>query len=167
MAPFRFRYEIEAGRVDIKANAFSSKWEDLADLLARGVMVAYLGDTNEDESESAKNILERRARENQGYGASTRWSIQARSKTELSLVLQALPRPAGLLRRDARLNTDRCAAIELARFPLETSLQTEGPCVGPIPILFAKDTEATEAALSKDPENIHPGNFAPTGFNKP
>jgi hypothetical protein len=164
MAPFRFRYETEAGRVEIKANAFSSKWEDWSDQLARGTLVAFQGHTNTDVSQAARTILDRKAQENQGFGASSRWSIQAKNKTELSLVLQALPKPAGALRRDARLNNDRCGAVELARFPLETSFQTDGPCKGPIPVLFAKDPEATEAALSKEPENLHPGKKI--GFKK-
>lgn len=154
---YRIRYEIEAGRIDIKPNAYSSKWEDLSELLARGVLVAYHGHEKTEKTREIREILERKHKEDPNFGTSLRWNVQAKNKDELSLVLQALPRPAGFLRRDARLNTDRCTAVELARLPLETSMQTEGPCRGPLPILFSRNPEATEASLAKDPGNLYPG----------
>jgi len=154
---FRFRYEVQAGRVDIKLNAFSTKWEDWGELLARGSLVAYEGNSTEDRSQEVREFLTKKNSEDPSFGASLRWIIQARSRTGLDLVLQGLPRPAGHLRRDARLTTDHCGAVELARIPLETNMRGEAPCCGPEPILFAKDPTATSAALASDPQILHTG----------
>jgi hypothetical protein len=141
--------------VDIKLNAFSTKWEDWGELLARGSLVAYEGNSTEDRSQEVREFLTKKNSEDPSFGASLRWIIQARSRTGLDLVLQGLPRPAGHLRRG--LTTDHCGAVELARIPLETNMRGEAPCCGPEPILFAKDPTATSAALASDPQILHIG----------
>jgi hypothetical protein len=42
--------------VDIKLNAFSTKWEDWGELLARGSLVAYEGNSTEDRSQEVREF---------------------------------------------------------------------------------------------------------------
>jgi len=118
---YRFHYEIEAGRIEIRENAFTAKWEDLEELLARGQLVAFLGSSKEDVTDEVQVLLSERSKADPLFGASLRWSVQARTSQELFLVLQFLPGPARQLRMNSKLNTDTCGAVEVARILLTIS----------------------------------------------
>jgi hypothetical protein len=50
----RFRYEIEAKDVDFRVNTFTSKWEDMEDMLARGTLSAFNTTTDDDITEDVR-----------------------------------------------------------------------------------------------------------------
>jgi hypothetical protein len=154
---YRFRYEIDPARIDIRPNALTSKWEDWEELLARGNLIAFEGANNDDVTTDVRKLLHAKISSNPDFGAALRWGIQAIDDKQLKCVLQALPRPAGFLRRDARLNTDFCGAIELSSHKIVIPFQTDRPCRGPIPILFSRDVEKTKEELTTHPEHLHPG----------
>ena len=161
---FRFRYEIDTARIDIRPNSLTSKWEDWEELLARGVLVAYKGDDQDDVTVDVRKILHAKITNDPEIGAALRWSVQARGdrrNVDLWLVLQGLPRPAGYLRKDARFNTDHCGAIEVMATKLAVSFQEDEPCQGPIPVLFSRDVEKTKKELAANPELLHPGKILP------
>jgi hypothetical protein len=149
-----FLYEIEADRLEIRPNATSSKWEDFEELLGRGTVIAIKTSSNEDITPDIRKRLHGKKTSPPSFGAALRWSLQAKHADHLTLVLQCLPRSAGMLRRDARLYTDFAGAIELARLRVETPMRLDEPCRGPIPILFARDPDLTRENLLSHPENL-------------
>jgi hypothetical protein len=142
--PYRFRFEMDPSQIDIRPNCLTSKWEDWEELLARGTLVAYLGAGTNDMSTEVRRLLHSKASTTPEFGAALRWGIQARGEEDLRCVLKCLPRPAGFLRRDARLNTDYCGAIELSATRIEIPQKKDRPCKGPIPILFTRDVEKAQ-----------------------
>jgi len=154
---YRFKFEVRAEDIDLRANAFTSKWEDLDDLLAHGTVIAFEANSNEEENATVRKILEEAKTADKDVGASLRWCLQSNEKKGLKLVLQSLPRPANRLKKDPRLAADACATIHLQTFPLTTDMCTDFPCLGPQPILFARDPEAVQAILKKSPEAVHIG----------
>ncbi len=52
---------------------------------------------------------------------------------------------------------DEAGAIHLEEVEVVADLKKEGACRGPIPVLFARDPEAREAALALHQEKILPG----------
>jgi hypothetical protein len=156
---FRFRYEIDPSRIDIRPNSFAAKWEDWEELLARGNLVAYDGSTTNDVTSEVRKLLHSKVSSNPELGAALRWCIQAKGDTEIRAVLQSLPRPAGYLRKDSRLTTDFCGAIELFTTRLRIPLQEDQPCRGPIPVLFSRDVDKAKDALISQPEQLHQGMY--------
>jgi hypothetical protein len=154
---FRFVLQIEAANIEIRPNTTSSKWEDVEDMLARGLLVAHHGAETADRSAEARRVLHDKRASHPEVGASLRWSVQAPNASSMSLVLQGLPRPASFLRRDARLTSDICGAVEIARFHLAIPFEAEGPYTGPVPILFSRGPDLSRQELDDHPENIFPG----------
>ena len=157
---FRFRYEMDPARIDIRSNSLISRWEDWEELIARGTLVAFEGSSSVDSSHDVRKILQAKVTADKNFGAAIRWGIQAREPSELWLVIQFLPRSAGYLKKEPRLTSEICGAMEIAAMKLSTSIQLEDPGRGPIPTLFSRDVEATSEVLSDDPDLLHPG----TGF---
>ena len=156
---FRFRYEIRPEDIDLRPNTFSSKWEDVDDLLAQGTIYAFEGDKKEEKNNIAREMLDAAKHLDTNNGASLRWCVQAEGNRSLKLVLQCLPRPASHLKKDSRLAADMAACINLQTFVLQTNISDEEPCCGPKPVLFARDPEAVAGILEEHPEKIHAGNF--------
>jgi len=154
---FRFKYEVRPEDIDLRTNAFTSKWEDLDDLLAHETVSAFEADSNEEENATVRKILESAKSTDKDLGASLRWSLQSNDKKGLKLVLQSLPRPANRLKKDPRLAADSCSTIHLQTFPVNTLMCADFPCLGPQPVLFARDPEAVQSILKKSPEAVHTG----------
>ena len=91
------------------------------------------------------------------FGAALRWSIQARGHGEMYAVLQGLPRPAGSLRQDGRFTTAYSAGLDLAVIKLAMKINRDGPCKGPVPILFSRDVDKTKTELKDKPTNLTGG----------
>jgi len=155
--PFLFRYSADADTIDIRANAFSSKWEDFEDLLARGFISAFRSGQKEDKSADVRKIMEDVRKADQNFGASLRWAVQAKEDDSLKLSLQCLPRAASRLKRDSKLCTDECPTIILESMTAVTDFTTDGPCQGPKPILFAREPETAKKALTENPDNLYTG----------
>jgi|688.fasta_scaffold98669_1 hypothetical protein len=155
--PFRFRYEINSARIDIRPNTLSSKWEDWEEMVMRQSLVPFHGSGHDDATAEVKKIIRAKVTANGEFGASLRWNIQARSLNTVWVVLQCLPRSAGFLRKDLRLCTDHCGAIELLAVKLDIPCNPERPCAGPIPVIFSRDEEKTRAELTDNPALLHPG----------
>ena len=154
---FRFRYEINSARIDIRPNTLSSKWEDWEEMVMRQSLVPFHGSGHDDATAEVKKIIRAKVTANGEFGASLRWNIQARSLNTVWVVLQCLPRSAGFLRKDLRLCTDHCGAIELLAVKLDIPCNPERPCAGPIPVIFSRDEEKTRAELTDNPALLHPG----------
>lgn len=157
--PFHFRYSVDTDNIDIKANAFSSKWQDFEDLLARGFISAFRSGQKEDKTTDVRKIMEDVGKSDQNFGASLRWAVQAKEDDSIKLSLQCLPRAASRLKRDSKLCTDECPSIILESVTAVTNFTTEGPCQGPKPILFARDPEAVKKTLTEHPNNLYTGRY--------
>ena len=155
--PFYFRYSVDADTIDIRANAFSSKWEDFTDLLARGFISAFRNGQKEDSTTDVRRILEDVKKADQTFGAALRWAVQAKEDDSLKLSLQCLPKSACRLKRDSKLCTDDCPTIILESVTVVTDFNMEGPCRGPKPILFTREPEMVKKALTDNPSNLHTG----------
>ena len=156
---FRFRYEIRPEDIDLRPNTFSSRWEDVDDLLAQGTINAYEGEHRDEKNSIARKMLDAARHLDTNNGASLRWCVQAEGNRGLKLVLQCLPRPASQLKKDSRLAADTATCINLQSFELQSVCSDDQPCCGPKPVLFARDPEAVAAILQEHPEKIHTGNL--------
>ena len=157
---FRFRFEVAAEEVDLRANAFTSRWEDLDDLLAHGSISAFEADSSEEKNNIVRSILEAGRNIDRDTGASLRWCIQPDGRDKLKLVLQCLPSPASRLKKDSKLSADDISCINLQCFKLKTTFCQDPATRGPKPVLFARDPEAVKTLLTKEPENLHEGNVS-------
>jgi hypothetical protein len=156
----RFRYEVNAAQIEIRPNALASKWEDWEELVIRETLVPIkdLGITV--VTTEVKKLLRDKMTKCVEFGASLRWSLQARGAGEMWLVLQGLPRPAGFLRRDQRYCTDYTAGIKLHAIKLDVPCNPDRTCMGPIPVLFTRDEDKTKEELTDKPELLPPGKSA-------
>jgi hypothetical protein len=153
----RFRYETEAKDVDFRVNTFTSKWEDMEYMLARCTLSAFNATTDDNITEDIRKSWDQTKQANHDFGATLRWSLQAKGTTGLQLVLQALPLPASKLRRDARLATDSALTIVVQTYHAKTTFEDQRPCVGPKPVLFARDPVLVKRILAEHPERLYPG----------
>jgi len=168
MHRFRFRYELQAHDIDIRSNAFNSKWENWEELLARGTLTAFSGKNTTDVTSDVRKFFLQKLESRPEFGAALRWSIQARGGEGLWAILQSLPRPAGFLRKDARFTTDYCGAIDVAAIKLTVAFNPDNPCRGPIPTLFSRDVNKTVEELTDNPELLCPGKISKKlRLNKP
>ncbi len=157
---YQLRYQLRGEDIELKPNALASKWEDVDVLLGRGVLMAMkAGDlTDRTEEFRAKLAAEKEADPN--FGAAVRWGVQAANHRGLKLVLQGLPGGARRLRSEPLLAADEAEAITLQSLDTEADLDEDGPCRGPIPVLFARDREAVRAALEQHPERVYTGTWS-------
>jgi len=154
---YQFKIDIDAHNVDIRTNCLTSKWQDFEDLLARGLISAYLPGQNDDKASDIRRIFDNVRAADKEFGASLRWAVQAKDKDGLQLVLQCLPKPANALKRDSRLSTDDCPAINLESTTAKTTFNGGGSCKGPKPVLFARDPDQVQKLLHSHPEVLYPG----------
>jgi len=156
VAHYHLSVEIRPDELQFKPNSTVTKWENLDELVAGDVIRASLDDVRDADDEfraawsAAKEDGERAA-------VAVRWSIQGHQARGLELALQALPCTAREARSDARLANQGSRTIELARWTLNTVMRTEGPNIGPVPILFADDPAAAAEALSNHPDRLQKG----------
>jgi len=149
---------VEADPDDLvfKPNTFVSKWENLDDMVA-AERARDTTDEDEDADDAFRASWAAAKDEGETVAAALRWSIQGHRTGNLELVLQALPATARAVRGDARLMSDAAAAIELARWKLDTQRTESGPLQGPRPILFAGDAAAAKDALEHHPDRLNKG----------
>jgi hypothetical protein len=157
LSGYKLRYELRGQDIDLRPNSLSSKWEDLDMLLGRGVIIAQKLASGEDVTPTFREALAAEKTADPAFGAALRWTIQGTSRGELRLILQGLPSGARRLRSEPLLAADEAGAIHLEEVEVVADLKKEGACRGPIPVLFARDPEASEAALTLHQEKILPG----------
>ncbi len=157
LAGFRLRYEVATTSVEIRPNTLSSRWDDVHALPGKGTLVAFRPDAAEDCSAEFKQLYAEAVTADPSLGAAIRWNIQAKSTSELRLVLQCLPASADRLRAEPRLSADDCQAIQIEVVDLDTEWLNgdEGP--GPVPVLFSRNPEETREFLASHPDRIKPG----------
>ncbi len=73
------------------------------------------------------------------------------------MILQGLPGGARRLRSEPLLAADEAEAITLETLDAEADMEKDGPCQGPIPVLFARDREAVRTTLELHPERVYTG----------
>jgi hypothetical protein len=67
------------------------------------------------------------------------------------LQLQVLPAPAATVASKPLLRVDDITVVVLAAWNISTSMfEAPGPVQGPVPIIFAEDTEAVRSALDQE-----------------
>jgi hypothetical protein len=159
LRPYRLRYQVAASYVELRPNALTSRWEDVEELLARGLLVAYHEGRREDVTPEVRKLIHNLALVTPETGASLRWGLQAGEGGQPSLVLQGLPRPSALLRRDARLTADFAGGVELHRSLLEARESGSAAIAGLYSVLFSRDPERTLACLSDDSAPLLKGEF--------
>jgi hypothetical protein len=153
----KFRYEIDSKDLEFKANSFTSRWEDVEEMLAKKTIYAYNGSDEDDISTDIRKFLREEREKDKDKGAALRWAIQAKGQDSMKIVLQGLPLPANRIRKDARLVADDGPTIVLETINLKTTFTEEGACKGPQPILFARDPVLVRKTLSENPEKVHKG----------
>jgi hypothetical protein len=73
----------------------------------------------------------------------------------LELQLQVLPSPAATVASKPLLRMDDVTAVVLAAWNLDVAFfEGEGPVRGPVPVIFADDTEAVRSALDQEEDSF-------------
>jgi hypothetical protein len=135
----------------------ASKWEDVDTLLGQGTLVAMKAGDNTDRTAEFRALLTSEKEADPNLGAAVRWAVQATNHGRLRLVLQGLPGGARRLRSEPLLTADEAEAITLEAIDTEADMKEDGPCRGPIPVLFARDAKAVQMALEQHPERVYTG----------
>jgi hypothetical protein len=157
---YRLRYQLRGEDIELKPNALASKWEDVDVLLGRGVLMAMKAGDATDRTEEFRAKLAAEKEADPNFGAAVRWGVQAASHRGLKLVLQGLPGGARRLWSEPLLSADKVEAITLESLDAEADLDEDGPCRGPIPVLFARDREAVRETLEQHPERVYTGTWS-------
>jgi hypothetical protein len=156
LARFSFALERRPSEITFKNNSFTTKWEDLEQLVASSKITALEGE--DQEADQAFREAWAAAKEaNESLGAAVRWSLQAHPAYGFKLVLQGMPGTARSLRRDARLTADTASCIQLASWTVAASMGAEGQWNGPAPTIFAADLPAAGANIRAHPERFSAG----------
>lgn len=156
LTPYRFSVDVVPESVEIKKNAFSSKWEDLESMVASN-KIQVSSDEEPDAGPSFREAWKAAKNSAPPPAAALRWSAQANVAYGFKLSLQALPATARALRKDARLAKDTTRAVEIAAWTASSPMSKEGGSTGPVPIIFTPDAEATKANLLTHPERLYTG----------
>ena len=156
LRPFRLRYEIRGGAIDLRTNTTASAYEDIVTLAASGALVAYMGSGTEDNTAEFLRLMGEAKEDDSEAGISIQWAVRAAGTTKTKLVLEGLPAPAKKLRRDSRLNADTTPGVLLKSWPLTGPMAHYG-ISGPIPVLFSAKPDETKTKLDKDPAAIKAG----------
>jgi len=136
--------------VHILPNSTVSAWMDLKDLVASQDM-----DVNDGEGESASEAFLKLLEQHQ-EGAALRWAVTATSNPEqpLELRLQSLPLSLARVKNTPAFMEATTATNTLLQIPLGGDYFNCKDCVGPIPLLYSNDQDAT-AAWNKDTAKAH------------
>ncbi len=153
----KFRFELDAKELEFKPNSFTTRWMDIIEMLESGLLSAFNAGNDDDVSTDVRRALEQEKSADNKFGAALRWSIQAKDQHAVKIVLQALPRPASHLRKDARLCAEDTPTIVLETTAMKTTFTEDGPCTGPKPLLFARDPILAKRCLTESPELLHTG----------
>ena len=132
-------------------NSAASAWMDLKELVA-SQDIDVLDKEGEPATEFFIELLEK-----EGEGASLRWLLASTTSEEhpMELRLQALPLPLSKLSKMPALLEDTAATCTLLQIPIAGKFFRSLACIGPVPILFSKDLEATAAWLKEDKQAEH------------
>jgi hypothetical protein len=163
LAGFQLNYELRGEEIEIRPNSLVSQWMDLDVLIGKGKVVVVEPGGGEPLNDQFRALWTTVKKKQVRLGAAVRWAIQATPRGELKLVLQGMPTEAQTLRVEPRLTADDCDTVHLDSFETNIDWEEEGPCRGPIPVLFARDPAAVRAALSAHPERVHAGLRAVVG----
>ena len=170
LTSFRFKLEVNPENIDLKKNAFTSKWEDLETMVASDKLLVSSSEET-DAGPRFREMWDAAKKSANPPAAAIRWSAQANELSKdqvlvltswaawirVKLCLQALPGTARALRKDARLAKDTTRAVELAAWTATSPMAREGGEVGPLPIIFSPDAAATKANISMHPERLTSG----------
>ena len=156
LTSFRFKLEVNPENIDLKKNAFTSKWEDLETMVASDKLLVSSSEET-DAGPTFREMWDAAKKSANPPAAAIRWSAQANVAYGFKLSLQALPGTARALRKDARLAKDTTRAVELAAWTATSPMAREGGGVGPLPIIFSPDAAATKANISMHPERLTSG----------
>ena len=152
-----FSLEVAPESIELRNNSFTSKWQDLEQLVASNKILVTHADKPEATAafradwDAAKNT-------DTPVAAAVRWTVQANAVYGFKLSLQGLPATARALRKDARLCADTTRGIELASWVATSPMNPSGHWFGPRPVLFAKDVAAAQSNFHSHPERIKTGN---------
>jgi hypothetical protein len=143
--------------IELKQNGLSTKWEDIEDLVAKGVLLTTKGTSLEDGGPDFRQDFADAKATNEQLGAAIRWTLQGRRGGGLRLVLQALPTSALSLLRRAEYVADDTPAIDLDSTRILYQQEPRHLGSGPTPSHFARDPAAAMENLSTHPDNIREG----------
>jgi len=156
LRPYRLRYEVRGGEIDLRTNTTASGYEDVANLVASGTIIAHRGSGTTDCTAEFRERLDAAKDEDAEAGISIRWAVRAAGPSKVKLVLEGLPAPAKKLRRDSRLSADSTPGIQIKSWPLGGPMATAG-LSGPIPVLFSPKPAETKTRLDQDPGALKAG----------
>lgn len=152
---FELTYQKAPSDLLFKANSFTTKWENVEDLVATEKLGAST-DEVEDADDAFRAAWASAKASERPPAAALRWSLQAHEAYGFAVVLQGLPVTARALRKDARLTLDAGRTVELASW-VAVSPMLEGSLVGPKPLLFAPEAAEAAVNLGLHPERLEKG----------
>ena len=138
LSHYLLTYEAVPASLNFKANSFTTKWENVEDLVAAERIQAST-DEIEDADDTFRAAWAAAKDSRSPPAAAVRWSIQAHDISGLKVVLQGMPGTARALRSDARLTADSGRTIELASWVAATPMAGGSLWTGPMPVLFSED----------------------------
>ena len=146
LAHYSLTVERTVQSIQFKTNCYTSKWENLDELVASEKVQASTPE--EEDADDLFRAAWADAKESEyPPAAALRWAMQANERHGFDLVLQAMPATARSLRCDARLTHDTTRTIELARWAAATPMLHRGRLAGPQPLLFAADAGSATRSL--------------------
>ncbi len=163
LAGYQLNYELRGEEIELRPNSLVSQWTDLDVLVGKGKIVVLEPGGAEPLNEQFRALWSAAKKKQVRLGASVRWAVQANPRGDLKLVLQGLPAEAQSLQAEPRLTADDCDTVHLDAFETNVDWNEDGPCRGPVPVLFARDPAAVKTALSAHPERVHAGLRAVVG----
>jgi hypothetical protein len=156
LKPYRLRLETRGGQIDLRTNTTTSAYENVATLAASGAVTAYVGSGAEDKTADFNRLLGEEKERDPDAGLAIRWAVRAAGAAKMKLVLEGLPAPAKVIRRDGRLSSDDTPGILIKSWPLSGPMASTG-LSGPIPVLFSTQPEETKSQLDQDPSALKTG----------
>jgi len=150
---YSFTVETDPADINLHQNAFTTKWEDLADLVAAGKVSIP---SKADAEAEFRTTWEALKKAEKPAAAALRWRLMAHPAYGYRLVLQGLPATAKQLRRDARFDRDAARGVELMSWVAAAKME-DRVWDGPVPIIFTKDAVSTQASLIKHPDRFLTG----------
>jgi hypothetical protein len=133
--------QVRPEEIELKQNGLSTKWEDIEDQVAKGILLTTKGSSLEDGGLDFRQDFADAKAMNEQLGAAIRWTLQGRRGGGLRLVLQVLPTSA--------------LSLDSTRVLYQQEPRHLGS--GPTPTLFARDPAAAMENLSTHPDNIREG----------
>jgi hypothetical protein len=143
------RLDAHPSQLQPDCDATTSRWFDLQNSLQDRSVAIIDAEGKEMEAPDFVASLRSDCPEKEAVGASLRWAVVVNSRQELELALQCLPCPDKYLKPFHR--ADNIPTIRLAKIHVSCEMGDKVSWLGPIPLLFSPDLDATQHVFQSNP----------------